>query len=173
MSDWTVNLELEEGNSAKFWRARVDGTTLYVNYGRIGTTGQFQIKKLSTADAARKELEKLEREKRKKGYTDAAGAPEDEDEDENEGEDEDEEEVVAVPPAKKAAKKESAPATDGMVVDARLTLDANGRRIATHLSLQGATVRMDAVETYANPKEARKAYDRLLAILASEGHEQQ
>ena len=43
MSDWTVHLEFEEGNSSKFWRARVEGKTLYVNYGKIGSAGQTQV----------------------------------------------------------------------------------------------------------------------------------
>jgi predicted DNA-binding WGR domain protein len=37
MADWTVHLEFEEGTSSKFWRARVEGKTLYVNYGKIGS----------------------------------------------------------------------------------------------------------------------------------------
>ena len=46
MSEWTVHLEFVEGTSSKFWRARVDGTTVTVNYGKIGTTGQTQVEGL-------------------------------------------------------------------------------------------------------------------------------
>src|SRR6185295_14809249 len=73
MTDWTVHLEFAEGSSSKFWRARVDGKTLYVNYGKIGSNGQTQVKDLSDPAAAKAEYDKLVREKRKKGYHDAAG----------------------------------------------------------------------------------------------------
>jgi len=93
MSDWTVHLEFEEGNSSKFWRARVEGKTLYVNYGKIGTNGQTQVKDLADPAAARKEYDKLVAEKRKKGYVDAGAGGEragaaDEAEDDAEGGDE-------------------------------------------------------------------------------------
>lgn len=71
MSDWTVHLEFEEANSSKFWRARVEGKTLYVNYGKIGSNGQTQVKDLADPAAAKKEYDKLVAEKRKKGYVDA------------------------------------------------------------------------------------------------------
>src|SRR5215813_11833362 len=64
MSDWTVHLEFEEGNSSKFWRARVDGKTLYVNYGKIGSNGQTQIKDFADTGTAMKEFDKLVREER-------------------------------------------------------------------------------------------------------------
>jgi hypothetical protein len=41
-----------------------------------------------------------------------------------------------------------------------------------HISLNGASVRMDSVETYGSPEDARKAYYRLLATLAGEGYEE-
>src|SRR5260221_8689538 len=100
MSEWTVHLEFEEGNSSKFWRARVEGKTLYVNYGKIGSNGQTQVKDFPSADVATSEYEKLVREKRKKGYQDAGGGggggDDDEDEDnetdsDDEGGDDDEE----------------------------------------------------------------------------------
>ena len=65
MSDWTVHLEFEEGNSSKFWRARVEGKTLYVNYGKIGSNGQTQVKDLADPAAAKKEYDKLVAEKRR------------------------------------------------------------------------------------------------------------
>src|ERR1043165_6626676 len=74
MSNWTVELEFEEGTSSKFWRARVEGKTLYVNYGKIGTTGATQVKELASAAEAQREYDKLVRDKRKKGYLDAAGS---------------------------------------------------------------------------------------------------
>ena len=169
MSDWQVHLEFSDDGSSKFWRARVEGGTLYVNYGKIGTNGQTQVKELGP-DGAKKEFDKLVREKRKKGYADAgadggAAAADGEEDDVDDDEDE-----APPPPKKKAA---AAPAAAKAGLEARLALAKGGRQIATHLSLAGATVRMDAVETYASPEEARKAYYRLLATLAGEGHEEQ
>ncbi len=174
MSDWAVHLEFEEGSSSKFWRARVEGGTLYVNYGKIGTNGQTQVKDLGGPEAAKKELDKLEREKRRKGYQDAGGGGDEGDDAgaDDEAEEDDEDEAPAPKKQAKAAPA-AAPAAGGRpALEARLALDQGGRKIATHLSLAGATVRMDAVETYASPEEARKAYYRLLATLAGEGHEE-
>src|SRR5215831_18553129 len=112
MSDWTVHLEFEEGTSSKFWRARVEGKTLYVNYGKIGTNGQTQVKDLSDPAAAKTEYEKLVREKRKKGYVDAGGGgkddadePDDDEDDDGDegGDDGDEEGDEDEPPARKPA----------------------------------------------------------------------
>jgi predicted DNA-binding WGR domain protein len=73
MSEWTTHLEFEEGTSSKFWRARVEGKTLYVNYGKIGSNGQTQVKDFADPAAAKAEYDKLVRDKRKKGYQDPAG----------------------------------------------------------------------------------------------------
>ncbi|AOF92311.1 DUF4132 domain-containing protein [Sinorhizobium sp. RAC02] len=66
--------ELIEGTSSKFWEASVDGTTLTVTYGRIGTQGQTKEKQFDSADAATKEKNRLVKEKTGKGYV-PAGAP--------------------------------------------------------------------------------------------------
>jgi len=168
MSTWMVHLDFEEASSGKFWRARVEGGTLYVNHGKIGTNGQTQVKDLGSPEAAKKELDKLEREKRKKGYADAGAANDDEGEGKGKGEEEgdDDEEAEAPKPKRGAAAAVKAG------LEARLAMQKGGRTIATHLALVGATVRMDAVETYASPEEARQAYYRLLATLAGEGHEE-
>ena len=173
MSDWTVHLEFEEGTSSKFWRARVEGKTLYVNYGKIGSNGQTQVKDFPSPDGAEKEYTKLVNEKRKKGYVDQGGgggggdedAEEEEDEEEG-GDDEDEDEA---PPKKAAAKPAPAPAarpTGGH----RMTLEAGTRKVEVQLYLDGKTVRMDSVETYATPEAAKKAHDRLKKTLAGEGY---
>jgi predicted DNA-binding WGR domain protein len=174
MSDWQVSLEFEEGNSSKFWRARVEGGMLYVNFGKIGTNGQTQVKDLGP-DGAKKELDKLEREKRKKGYVDAGaggGGGGDADEGDDDDAEEDDEDEAPAPKKKAAPAPAAAPSGPKPGLEARLTLKQGGRNVATHLALTGATVRMDAVETYGSPEEARKAYYRLLATLAGEGHEE-
>ncbi|MFI9162113.1 WGR and DUF4132 domain-containing protein [Kitasatospora aureofaciens] len=58
--------------SAKFWEAEVDGASVRVRYGRIGSEGRLQVKELGGADAARAQLEKLAAEKERKGYAEVA-----------------------------------------------------------------------------------------------------
>jgi predicted DNA-binding WGR domain protein len=174
MSDWTVHLEFEEGTSSKFWRARVEGKTLYVNYGKIGSTGQTQVKDFGDNAVAQKEYDKLVREKRKKGYQDAGGGggggggdEEDEDEVEDEEEQEEEDEAPARP-AKAAAPVAAAKPSGGL----RMLLESGSRKVETHLYLDGKTVRMDSIETYASPDAAKKAHDRLKKTLAGEGYKE-
>lgn len=179
MSDWTVHLEFEEGTSSKFWRARVEGKTLYVNYGKIGSAGQTQVKDFGDTGTAQKEYDKLVREKRKKGYVDAGGAgreegDEDEDiEDDEDGDEDggDEEEEAPRKPAARASVPAPAPVSrpsGGL----RLVLEAGSRRVETHLYLDGKTVRMDSVESYASPEAAKKAYERLRKVLGGEGYKE-
>ncbi len=187
MSDWTVQLEFEEGNSSKFWRARVDGKTLYVNYGKIGSAGQTQVKDFASPDAAQKEYDKLVREKLKKGYVaaggEAGGGGDEEAGDDEEGGDEgngdaggddDEEEAAPRKPAKAVASPAkpapAAAAASGRRPDAKLTLEAGSRRVDTSLYLDGKTVRMDTSETYASPEAAKKAFERLKKTLVGEGY---
>lgn len=188
MSDWTIHLEFDEGTSSKFWRARVEGKTLYVNYGKIGANGQTQVKDLGDPAAAQAEYDKLVREKRKKGYHDgtagAAPAPspddagDDEDADDD-GEEADEEVTVLAkrpsgksaaaakaPAAKPAAAKPAAPSVPGH----RMVLDAGSRKVETTLYLDGSSLRMDSHETYATPDAAKKAFERLKKMLAGEGY---
>ncbi|HMG54383.1 MAG TPA: WGR domain-containing protein, partial [Kofleriaceae bacterium] len=111
-----MTLEFEEGTSSKFWRARVEGKTLYVNYGKIGANGQTQVKELGDPAAAKAEYDKLVREKRKKGYQDAGqggagGDAEDGDGDEDGDDSDDDGEEAAPGPAKKAAAKPGAAGT--------------------------------------------------------------
>src|SRR5262245_13335910 len=65
--------EFVEGKSSKFWEIHLDGSSLLVHYGRIGTTGQSQTKTFSTPELALKEHNKLVSEKTKKGYAPAGG----------------------------------------------------------------------------------------------------
>lgn len=183
MSEWTVHLEFEEGTSSKFWRARIDGKTLYVNYGKIGTNGQTQVKDLADPGAAKAEYEKLIREKRKKGYADAGeGGSKGDDEEDEDADEGDEDEEEAERPAKKAVKPAAAakpaaapppaakPAATGKPPDHRLVLDAGNRKVEAALYLDGKTVRMDSVETYATPEAAQKALERLKKMLGGEGY---
>jgi predicted DNA-binding WGR domain protein len=174
VSEWTVHLEFEEGTSSKFWRARVEGKTLYVNYGKIGSAGQTQVKELGDAAAATREYEKLVREKQKKGYVEAGGGgdaaeePDEDDEDDEEGDDKEEE---AEAPPKQAAPR-PAPVAAKPAGGVRFVLDAGSRKVETTLYLDGKTVRMEAVETYATPEAAKKAHERLKKTLAAEGYKE-
>jgi predicted DNA-binding WGR domain protein len=175
MSEWTVHLEFEEGNSSKFWRARVEGKTLYVNYGKIGANGQTQVKDFPSADVATSEYEKLVREKRKKGYHDAGGAADVDDDEENDNEtddddddgDEDEAPRKATP---KPAPRPAAAAAPARPAGQRMVLESGARKVETFVALDGKTVRMEAIETYASPDAAKKAHDRLKKMLAGEGY---
>ena len=197
MSDWTVHLEFEEGTSSKFWRARVEGKTLYVNYGKIGSNGQTQVKDLADPAAAKKEYDKLVAEKRKKGYVDAGagGSPADDgDEDaesasgvgagDDESDDEDDDERPARKPASKRASAPASTARPAAAVPAprpaapsrstpghRLVLDAGGRQVEATLYLDGNTLRMDSQETYSNPEAASRAFERLKKLLVGEGYQ--
>jgi len=176
MSDWTVSLEFEEGTSSKFWRARVEGKTLYVNYGKIGSAGQTQVKDFADSATAAKEYDKLVKEKRKKGYVDAGGGgggdADDDDEDlddaDDEGGDDDEDEAPKKPVAKPAAPAPAARPAGGL----KLVLEAGNRKVETYLYLDGKTVRMDAVEIYASPDSAKKAHERLKKTLLGEGYKE-
>lgn len=176
MADWTVHLEFEEGTSSKFWRARTEGQTLYVNYGKIGSAGQTQVKDFGDAATATKEYNKLVNEKRKKGYVDAGGGGGDEDEDEDtDADDGDGDEDDAPPPPKKAAAPAPAPkpaaAASGRPASAtKLSLDGGSRKVDTYVWIDGTTVHMDSVETYANPDAAKKAFERLKKALGGEGY---
>lgn len=41
-----------------------------------------------------------------------------------------------------------------------------------YLSIDGKTVRMDSLETYASPEAAKKAHERLKKMLAGEGYKE-
>jgi predicted DNA-binding WGR domain protein len=193
MSNWTVNLEFEEGTSSKFWRARVEGATLYVNYGKIGTAGQTQVKDFGTADLATREYDKLVREKRKKGYVDAGSgagtaATVDDDEVNDDREDDDvdadgeDDETVALPrraqvpnpaPAGAARSVAAVPAPAARPPGAiRLLLESGNRKVETWISVVGREVRMDSAETYTTPDSAKKAHERLKKMLLAEGYKE-
>src|SRR5262245_5088966 len=172
MSDWDVHLEFEEGTSSKFWRARLEGRTLYVNYGRIGSPGQTQPKDFPSPEVAQKEFDKLVAEKRKKGYVDAgtgggggaADVDEDEVDDDREPDDEDDDDIPAIRPARPIAPAK--PQVPGI----RMLLETGTRKVETHLYLDGKTVRMESIEHHASPDAAKKAHDRLEKLLAAEGY---
>jgi predicted DNA-binding WGR domain protein len=66
--------EFVEGSSAKFWMAGVEGTTMVVVYGKLGTAGTRKDKEFPSAEAAQKECDKKVAEKTREGYVEVAGA---------------------------------------------------------------------------------------------------
>jgi predicted DNA-binding WGR domain protein/plasmid stabilization system protein ParE len=66
------HFEFVSGGSAKFWQVERDGAVVSVQYGRIGTTGQSQVKQLASETVAIAHVDKLIAEKVKKGYTEVA-----------------------------------------------------------------------------------------------------
>lgn len=64
-----VHLQFTSGTSNKFYRLELtDPLTLSIDYGKIGTKGQTQVKTFPTRAAALKEYEKKLAEKTKEGY---------------------------------------------------------------------------------------------------------
>jgi DNA ligase-1 len=60
--------EFSEGTSNKFWEISLSGKSHTVTFGRIGTEGQTKTKDFADEAAARKDYDKLVREKTGKGY---------------------------------------------------------------------------------------------------------
>ena len=58
----------KDEKSDKFWRIEYSGTAFAVNYGKTGTTGQYQIKEFGSDEECQKEAKKLITSKVKKGY---------------------------------------------------------------------------------------------------------
>jgi predicted DNA-binding WGR domain protein len=63
-----------DAKSSKFWNIELAGNAYKVTYGRIGTDGQTLTKSFADEAAARKDMDKLIKEKLGKGYVDAAGS---------------------------------------------------------------------------------------------------
>ena len=65
--------ELSDSTSNKFWEVDVNGKTLNVTFGKIGTKGQGKPKDFATPEKAKAEMEKLIKEKTGKGYVEVGG----------------------------------------------------------------------------------------------------
>src|SRR5215213_1351381 len=63
-----------DAKSSKFWNIELNGSSYNVTYGRIGTDGQALTKSFDSEEKARKEIDKLIKEKLGKGYIDASGS---------------------------------------------------------------------------------------------------
>jgi predicted DNA-binding WGR domain protein len=146
MSEWTVELEFNDGKSKKFWRARAEGNDFIVNYGRIGTDGQSKTKGMGSADKASAELEKVANQKRKKGYDDVAGggaAP-----------------AAAPVVAPKVKNKKG-----------KYTVKRAGQTIAIEIETDGASIGTEIEETLASPEAAAASYDKIVESLIASGYQ--
>lgn len=59
-------------HTTKCWSIRVGTNEFVVQYGKRGTVGKVQLKSFDTAEACKKEADKLVRQKLKKGYVEIA-----------------------------------------------------------------------------------------------------
>lgn len=64
----SVMLEFSEGTSDKFWQGNAEGCQFKACYGRKGTDGQTKEWSFATADEALAQLDKVVKEKLRKGY---------------------------------------------------------------------------------------------------------
>ncbi|HEV8061268.1 MAG TPA: DNA ligase [Gemmataceae bacterium] len=64
----TRRFEFCRSNSNKFWVAQLQGNEVFVRFGRIGTSGQTNVKAFASETEAAQHLEKVIGEKIKKGY---------------------------------------------------------------------------------------------------------
>jgi predicted DNA-binding WGR domain protein len=67
--------EFNDGKSSKFWQIEQQGTDLHISWGKIGTSGQSQVKAFDTEAKATAAKDKLVKEKTGKGYAAAGEAP--------------------------------------------------------------------------------------------------
>ncbi|MCG8420611.1 MAG: WGR domain-containing protein [Proteobacteria bacterium] len=149
MSDtWKVHLVFADARSNKFWRARTDGHTLYVNYGRVGSSGQTQIKEFDSPQAAQEALEKQASGKRRKGYADEPNST-----------------TTAENPS-----PDKTPAPPSKPQTVTLTLDQDGRNVELSLRYDGKTVRTEVTETYLSAEQAAAAFVRIQQAMSDEGY---
>src|SRR5213593_2809280 len=60
--------EVADSRSHKFWSIELRGPTFHVSWGRIGSSGQHQLKEFADPVTAQREYDRLVASKLKKGY---------------------------------------------------------------------------------------------------------
>ncbi len=65
----------QDEKSHKFWAVEQQRNELHINWGKVGTNGQSQVKSFADAAAAEKAELKLIAEKVKKGYVEELSSP--------------------------------------------------------------------------------------------------
>ncbi len=66
-----LELSQDTGSAHKFYETIVDGPTLMIRYGRIGTDGTKSTKEFPSTEKATAEATKKIKQKKKKGYEEA------------------------------------------------------------------------------------------------------
>jgi predicted DNA-binding WGR domain protein len=130
----------------------VEGGSLYVNFGRIGTGGQTQVKDLGSEAKARAELDKVAGSKRRKGYEDAGDA------------------VAGAPaPAPAAAPALAVVPKQELATAATLSFSSGGRTIEARLRVEGGVLRTEVAERFAGDEAAAAALGRVRKALVDDG----
>jgi predicted DNA-binding WGR domain protein len=145
---WEVSLQFVEGGSRKYWRGRVDGRTLVINFGRMGTEGQTKTKDYRNEGEARAELEKTAGSKRRKGYADGGDAE-------------------AAPAA--AAPALSVVPEPELTTSTTLRFSAGGRTIEAHMKIDGGVLRTEVAERFVDDAAAAAALGRARKALVDDG----
>jgi predicted DNA-binding WGR domain protein len=60
--------ENKSGAASKFWEVSVDGSDVSIRFGKIGINGQTTLKQFGSSEEASEQVEKMIKEKTKKGY---------------------------------------------------------------------------------------------------------
>jgi predicted DNA-binding WGR domain protein len=60
--------ENKSGAASKFWEVRIDGSDVSIRFGKIGINGQTTLKQFDSSEEALQQVEKMIKEKTKKGY---------------------------------------------------------------------------------------------------------
>ncbi|MFI6762289.1 DUF4132 domain-containing protein [Micromonospora sp. NPDC050417] len=68
------NFQFVSGDSAKYWRVNRDGSTVIVQFGRVGANGTSQAKEFPDEEAAAAHVDKCVAEKLRKGYVEVTAA---------------------------------------------------------------------------------------------------
>lgn len=190
MSEWTAELVFEEGTSTKYWRARVEGASVHINYGKVGTDGTTQIKDYGSPAQASTEYTKLIADKRRKGYVpsdEARGTREEDDDEQKVDDDGDDGDDEAVGGAEAVGADidadevdderepddeddEDIPVSMPREKPLRLVLEKNGRHVETYVILDRHGLRTDTTETFANPADGLKAFQELAKTLLASGY---
>ncbi|MGF1525602.1 MAG: WGR domain-containing protein [Candidatus Competibacterales bacterium] len=148
---WQVELAFKDAKSDKFWRARVQGNGIEINYGRTGSAGQRQFKRYSSPEDAAAELEKQARSKRNKGYWDqATPSPQ----------------AQAPAPATQGEVPPPVPATRRR----EWVFPMGERELEITLTLDGDAVHTAARERYGDEAKALSAFEDLCRAMEAEGY---
>ncbi|MEQ1819954.1 MAG: DUF4132 domain-containing protein, partial [Terricaulis sp.] len=140
--------EFKDGASQKFWEVWVEGDTLTVRFGKIGTNGQTKEKSFDSAAAAEKEKTKLIKEKTGKGYA-AAGAAQSP--------------APASPPAAKPNKQQVAPAQEETAPPSA-EVEAKAPRAPRPLILGDRIVKQSPLPTRTRPAPALSTNESATAL---------